>query len=58
MKLFGPNSQTAVIDGDDDSGYGLNPWISAQPLAGDYDVQIRHHERSGAGQHTIGVKKR
>ena len=58
MKLFGPNSQTAVIDEDDDSGYGLNPRISAQLLAGDYYVQIRHHERSGTGKYTICVKKR
>ena len=58
MKLFGPNSQTALIDEDDDSGYGLNPRISAQLLAGDYYVQIRHHERSGTGTYSIGVKKR
>ena len=58
LKLFGPNSQTAVIDEDDDSGYGVNPRISAQLLAGDYFVQIRHHERSGTGKYTIGVKKR
>ena len=58
MKLFGPNSQTAVIDEDDDSGYGLNARISAQLLAGNYYVQIRHHERSGMGKYTIGVKKR
>jgi hypothetical protein len=58
MKLFGPNSQTAVIDEDDDSGYGVNPRISAQLLAGDYYVQIRHHERSATGKYTIGVKRR
>ena len=51
-------TMTAVIDEDDDSGYGVNPRISAQLLAGDYYVQIRHHERSGTGKYTIGVKKR
>jgi hypothetical protein len=58
MKLFGPNSTTALIDEDDDSGYGLNPRISAQLLAGDYIVQIRHHDRSSTGKYSIGVKKR
>lgn len=58
MKLFGPNSQTALIDEDDDSGYGMNPRISGQLLAGDYYVQIRHYDRSGTGQYTIGVKRR
>jgi len=58
MKLFGPNSQTTLIDEDDDSGYGLNPRISAQLLAGEYYVQIRHYDRSGTGMYSIGVKKR
>ena len=34
MKLFGPNSPTALIDEDDDSGQGQNPRISAPLLAG------------------------
>jgi len=58
MKLFGPNSATALINEDDDSGYGVNPRISAQLLAGDYYVQIRHYDRSGTGQYSIAVKKR
>jgi len=48
-------TMTAVIDEDDDSGYGVNPRISAQLLAGDYYVQIRHHESSGTGKYTIVV---
>ena len=58
MKLFGPNSETALIDEDDDSGFGLNPRISTRLLAGDYYVQIRHYDRSGTGMYSIGVKKR
>ena len=59
MKLFGPNSATAMIEEDDDSGYGLNPRISAALLAGDYFVQIRHYDRSsGTGKYSIGVRKR
>jgi len=59
MKLFGPGSETALIDEDDDSGYGLNPRISAQLLAGDYYVQVRHHDHTtGTGMYSIGVKER
>jgi len=59
MKLFGPNSATALIEEDDDSGFGLNPRISAQLLAGDYYVQIRHYDRSaGTGTYTIAARKR
>jgi hypothetical protein len=59
MKLFGPNSATALINEDDDSGYGLNPRISAQLLAGEYFVQIRHYDHSsGTGKYSIGVRKR
>jgi Astacin (Peptidase family M12A) len=58
MKLFGPNSETALMEEDDDSGYGLNPRISARLLAGNYFVQIRHHDRtSGTGEYTIGIKQ-
>jgi len=59
MKVFGPNSPGALIEEDDDSGYGLNPRVSAPLLAGDYFVQIRHYDRSsGTGKYSIGVRKR
>jgi hypothetical protein len=59
MKLFGPNSPTALIEEDDDSGAGLNPRITTSLLAGDYFVQVRHYDRStGTGKYSIGVKKR
>lgn len=58
MKLFGPNSATALIAEDDDSGYGLNPRIATPLLAGGYYVQIRHYERSGTGTYSIGVTRR
>ncbi len=58
MKLFGPNSPTALLEEDDDSGIGLNPRISARLLAGDYFVQVRHFDRSGTGKYGITVKKR
>ncbi|TMH07694.1 MAG: peptidase [Betaproteobacteria bacterium] len=59
MKLFGPNSPTALLEEDDDSGYGLNPRISARLMAGDYIVQVRHYDRStGTGKYGITVKQR
>jgi len=58
MKLFGPNSETALIAEDDDSGYGLNARITANVVKGDYYVQVRHYNRqSGTGNYTIGVRK-
>ena len=59
LKLFGPTSPTALIDEDDDSGYGLNPRISTPLMAGDYFVQVRHYDRTaGTGQYSVGVVKR
>lgn len=59
MKLFGPASPTALIDEDDDSGYGLNPKISAPLIAGDYFVQVRHYDRSsGTGKYGVKVTRR
>ena len=58
MKLFGPNSQTALIAEDDDSGYATNARIAAKLIAGDYFVQVRHYNRaSGMGNYSIKVAK-
>ena len=57
MKLFGPNSQTALIAEDDDSGVGTNARIIADLIPGKYFVQIRHWNREkGTGKYTIRVK--
>jgi hypothetical protein len=58
MKLFGPNSQTALIDEDDDSGIDTNALINADLLAGQYFVQVRHYNRaSGKGNYSIKVQR-
>ncbi|MFN0166933.1 MAG: M12 family metallopeptidase [Bryobacteraceae bacterium] len=58
MKLFGPNSTTAVIAEDDDSGVGTNARIVADLIPGEYFVQIRHWNREkGTGNYTIAVTK-
>jgi hypothetical protein len=58
MKLFGPDSPTALIAEDDDSGYATNARIQASLLKGLYYVQIRHFNRAaGMGNYTIAVAK-
>ena len=57
MKLFGPNSETALIAEDDDSGIDTNARIAADLIAGDYFVQVRHFNRaSGVGTYSILVR--
>lgn len=56
MKLFGPNSHTALIDEDDDSGVGLNARIVADLIPGQYFLQVRHYNLSrGTGSYTVRV---
>jgi hypothetical protein len=58
MKLFGPNSETALIAEDDDSGVDANARITAGLIAGDYFVQVRHYNRaSGKGDYSVSVRK-
>ncbi len=57
MKLFGPNSETALIAEDDDSGIDTNARIAADLIAGDYFVQVRHFNRAGGvGNYSILVR--
>lgn len=57
MKLFGPDSQTALIAEDDDSGIGTNARIVADLMPGRYFAQIRHfHKASGKGEYRIRVR--
>ena len=58
MKLFGPNSETALIAEDDDSGVGTNARIVAHLIAGQYFVQVRHYNlANGTGKYSIKVVK-
>ena len=58
MKLFGPNSETALIAEDDDSGVDTNARISSELVDGNYWVQVRHYNRkTGMGNYTIKVRK-
>lgn len=58
MKLFGPDSPTALIAEDDDSGSKLNARIVASLSPGQYWAQVRHYNRaSGVGDYTIRVRR-
>ena len=57
MKLFGPDSETALIAEDDDSGVDTNARIVADLAVGDSFVQVRHFNReSGTGNYSIQVR--
>ena len=58
MKLFGPNSETALIAEDDDSGVATNARIASDLIAGKYLVQVRHYNRkTGMGNYTVKVSQ-
>jgi hypothetical protein len=58
MKLFGPNSETALIAEDDDSGFATNARITANLVEGEYFVQVRHYNRAtGMGNYTVRVRR-
>jgi hypothetical protein len=59
MKLFGPDSETALIAEDDDSGVDLNARIVANLIPGTYYIQIRHYDREGGtGEYSVKVSKK
>jgi hypothetical protein len=58
MKLFGPDSPTALIAEDDDGGVGANARIVRPLVPGLYRVQVRHYNRDrGTGNYTIRVRR-
>lgn len=58
MKLFGPDSPTALIAEDDDSGVDTNASIRADLVPGTYYAQVRHYNKaSGMGNYTVKVRK-
>lgn len=58
MKLFGPNSPTALMAEDDDSGVDYNAHIAADLIEGRYWAQVRHYNRaSGVGKYSIRVAR-
>jgi hypothetical protein len=59
MKLFGPDSRTALIAEDDDSGVDLNARIVADLAPGEYFAQVRHYNPERAsGNYTVRVNRK
>ena len=58
MKLFGPDSPTALIAEDDDNGFDHNARIAADLIKGRYYAQVRHYNRaSGTGNYSVRVRR-
>lgn len=57
MVLYGPNSQTARIAEDDDSGGGRNAQITASLESGVYHVEVRHYDPTETGEYRILVTR-
>ena len=58
LKLYGPDSPTALIAEDDDSGYGRNAKVQRALGPGRYLAQVRHYSPSGTGSYTVRVRRR
>jgi hypothetical protein len=58
MQLFGPNSSTALIAYDDDSGNGRNSRIEQDLETGSYILQVRHYNTArGQGKYSVLVTR-
>lgn len=56
LRLFGPNSETALIAQDDDSGFYLSPRINIDLMPGVYFCDVRHYNKlKGLGAYSIRV---
>ena len=56
MSLFGPNSDTALVTEDDDSGGDRNARIASRLSAGTYFVRVRHYQPASIGSYRIAVR--
>ena len=56
LNLFGPNSQTAELASNDDSGFSRNAQIQRQLTPGEYFVRVRHYSRFSTGAYSIAVR--
>lgn len=57
MYLYGPNSQTALLAEDDDSGVGYAARIVRTLPVGTYYAKVRAYSASGTGMYTIRVTR-
>ena len=57
MSLHGPNSETALLAADDDSGLDHNARIERNLAPGRYTVQVRHHRPTGTGRYEVALER-
>lgn len=57
MGLLGPDSQTDLIDEDNDSGYARNARIITNLEPAKYYLRIRHYQPTGTGKYKILVEE-
>ena len=57
LTLFGPNSQTAEVARDDDSGNFVNCRICMPLAPGEYFAHVRHFTSFGTGAYNLRVRR-
>jgi hypothetical protein len=57
MSLLGPDSETALVAFDDDSGLGVNARIERELTPASYTVQIRHYRPTGTGAYQVRLDR-
>ncbi len=57
MSVFGPNSETTLVEEDDDDGDGSNAKVSTTLKPGKYRLQVRHYSPAGTGDYTVTVQE-
>jgi hypothetical protein len=57
MSLHGPNSETALLAGDDDSGSRANARIERDLAPGAYVIHVRHRRAKGTGRYRLSLTR-
>lgn len=57
MSLHGPNSETALLAADDDSGARFNARIERDLGPGAYVVHVRHQRNGGTGRYRLSLSR-
>jgi hypothetical protein len=57
LSLFGPDSETALIAVDDDSGPSTLSLLVEELVAGQYFVRVRHFSSTGRGSYGVSVSQ-
>jgi Bacterial pre-peptidase C-terminal domain len=55
MALYGPDSESSLLEADDDSGSGLNARIESELRPGGYVIEVRHFRPTGSGAYQLVV---